>query len=269
MAGSIRFATAKLLLFIAFAAPLCLGQYFSDSPQHAAKAMTVEGRVSVLRNLRELAISAGDTVQAKETIVTGIDGHALFKVSDGSTFEVFQNAKVVFRNSPPNWKDLLDVLAGRVRVYVEQHNNKPNPNRVITPTAVISVRGTIFEIDVDGDETTLIQVEEGVVEVQHALLPVGQRRTLTAGESMRVHRDEPIAHGKWNTGDVFKAALRIAIDAAVVATRGPGSPGIGTIPQSPGPVGDPKPPAGPPTSAPPPLPPSLPPALPPLPPGFR
>jgi len=269
MAGSKRFALAKLLLFIAFAAPLCLAQYFSDSREHAAKAMTVEGRVSVLRNLQEWTISPGDTIQVKETVITGSDGHALFKVSDGSTFEVFQNAKVVFRNSPPNWKDLLDIMAGRVRVYVEQHNNKPNPNRVITPTAVISVRGTIFEIDVDGDETTLIEVEEGVVEVQHALLPVGQRRTLTAGESMRVHRDEPIAHGKWNTGDVFKAALRIAIDAAVVATRGPGSPGIGTIPQSPGPVGDTKPPTGPPTTAPPPLPPSLPPALPPLPPGPR
>ena len=260
--------TAKSLLFIAFAAPLCLGQYFSDSPQHAAKAMTVEGRVSVLRNLREWAISAGDTIQVKETVVTGGDGHALFRVSDGSTFEVFPNAKVVFRNSPPNWKDLLDVLAGRVRIFVEQRNNKPNLNRVITPTAVISVRGTIFEVDVDGDETTLIEVEEGVVEVQHALLPVGQRRTLTAGESMRVHRDEPIAHGKWNTGDVFKAALRIAIDAAVVATRGGGSPGIGTIGTTPGPVGDTKPPAPPPVTAPPPPPPPAAPptmGLPPLP----
>jgi len=268
MAGCTRYVTVKSLLFIAFAAPVCLGQYFSDAPQHAAKAMTVEGRVSVLRDLREWAISVGDTIQAKETVVTGVDGHALFQVADGSTFEVFANAKVVFRNSPPNWKDLLDVLAGRVRIFVEQRNNKPNLNRVITPTAVISVRGTIFEVDVDGDETTLIEVEEGVVEVQHALLPVGQRRTLTAGESMRVHRDEPIAHGKWNTGDVFKAALRIAIDAAVVATRGGGSPGIGTIGTTPGPVGDTKPPAPPPVTAPPPPPPPAAPptmGLPPLP----
>jgi hypothetical protein len=231
--------------------------------------MTVEGRVSVLRDLREWAISVGDTIQAKETVVTGVDGHALFQVADGSTFEVFANAKVVFRNSPPNWKDLLDVLAGRVRIYVQQRNNKPNPNRVITPTAVISVRGTLFELDVDEDETTLIQVEEGSVEVQHALLPVGQRRTLTAGESLRVHREEPIARGRWSTGDVFKAALRIAIDAAVVASRPGGAPGIGPIGRPPGPVGDtappapPPPPTAPPTA--PPLPPALPPALPPLP----
>ena len=214
--------------------------------------MTVEGRVSVLRNLRELAISPGDTIQAKETVVTGIDGHALFQVSDGSTFEVFPNAKVVFRNSPPNWKDFIDVLAGKVRIVIEQRNGKPNPNRVITPTAVISVRGTIFEINVDQDETTLIEVNEGVVEVQHALLPSGQRRLVAAGESLRVHREEPIARGRWNTGDYFKAALRIAIDAAVVASRPGGAPGIGTIGRPPGTVGDTKPPAPPPTTPPPP-----------------
>ena len=265
MAGSIRFVAAKSLLFIGFTAPVCLGQFFSDAPQHAAKAMTVEGRVSVLRKLEEIPISVGDTIQSKETVVTGVDGHALFQVSDGSSFEVFPNAKVIFRNSPPNWKDLLDVLAGRVRVLIQQKNNKPNHNRVITPTAVISVRGTTFEIDVDGDETTLIQVEEGSVEVQHALLPVGQRRILGPGESLRVYRNEPIARGKWNTGDVFKAALRIAIDAAVVASRPGGAPGIGTI-GGPGPVGDTDPPS-PPPSTPPPAPPAAPPVAgpPPLP----
>jgi hypothetical protein len=256
-------SAAKLLLFIALSAPVCLGQHFSDSPQHAAKAMTVEGRVSVLRNLREWAISVGDPIQPKETVVTGIDGHAVFQVADGSHFEVFPNAKVVFRNSPPNWRDLLDVLAGKVRIYVQHKDTKPNPNRVITPTAVISVRGTTFEIDVDEDETTVIEVEEGSVEVQHALLPTGQRRILTAGESLRVQRTEPIARGKWSTGDVFKAALRIAIDAAVIATRGTGSPGLGPIgTPGGGTVGDTAPPAGPP-SAPPSAPPALPPAAPP------
>jgi hypothetical protein len=130
---------------------------------------------------------------------------------------------------------------------------------VVTPTAVISVRGTTFEVDVDGEETTLIEVQEGEVEVQHALLPVGQRRTLTAGESIRIYRNEPIARNKWSTGDVFKAALRIAIDAAVVASRPGGAPGIGTIggggPVGPGPVGDTAPPPGPPATPPPPAPP--------------
>jgi hypothetical protein len=37
---------------------------------------------------------------------------------------------------------------------------------VITPTAVISVRGTTFDVSVDHDSVaTLISVEEGVVDV--------------------------------------------------------------------------------------------------------
>jgi len=54
-------------------------------------------------------------VQVKELIITGPDGDAVFQVSDGSTFEVYPNSELVFRKNPPNWKDLIDVLVGRVR----------------------------------------------------------------------------------------------------------------------------------------------------------
>ena len=118
-------------------------------------------------------------MQVRDLIITGVDGHALLQVSDGSTFEVFPNSRVVFRKNPPNWRDFLDVLVGRVRVHIEHFGNVPNPNRVLTPTAVISVRGTTFDISVnDDDETTLVEVEDGQVEVQHALLPRGNSKIL-------------------------------------------------------------------------------------------
>src|SRR6185312_11332616 len=69
--------------------------WFTGADEAAATAKTVAGRVSVLRNLQEWAIVQGDKVKVQETIVTGKDGHAVFEVSDGSTFEVFPNAKVV------------------------------------------------------------------------------------------------------------------------------------------------------------------------------
>ena len=59
-------------------------------------------------------------------------------------------------------------------------------SRVMTPTAVISVRGTTFDVSVsDDDETTLVEVEEGQVEVQHALLPRGNAKVLSPGETLR------------------------------------------------------------------------------------
>ena len=94
----------------------------------------------------------------------------IFQVSDGSTFEVYPNSRVVFRANPSNLKDLLDLLLGRVKVHIQKLGGQPNNNRVTTPTAVISVRGTVFDVTVEDQESTLVAVEEGLVEVRHALL---------------------------------------------------------------------------------------------------
>lgn len=244
MTGYLQSRTAKLSLLAAavFVCPAYADNWFSDAAEHAAVTKTVQGRVSVERDLRLHGLDVGDKVKVQETIVTGKDGHALFQVSDGSTFEVFPNAKVVFRKNPGNWRDLLDVMLGRVRVQIEHIGNTPNPNKVLTPTAVISVRGTIFDIDVnDDDESTLVTVEEGIVDVGHALLGSNVKRTLTAGESIRVYRDTPVAQ-RMDKGNVAKQVVRIAMEAVAVIARGPrgslggigGTGGIGGV----GGVGD-------------------------------
>ena len=214
MYGSLRPVTAKLSLLFAATAVACLGQMPPvDSVDYAAKVVSLTGQVSVLKDSEPWALVVGDTIQVKQLILTGPDGQATFQVSDGSTFDVYPNSRVVFRKNAPNWRDLLDVLVGRVKVHIE-HLYGPNPNRVLTPTAVISVRGTTFDISVDDDdETTLVEVEEGVVEVRHALLPQGNTRTLTTGESLRVYRNEPIAQSGIDKRMIAQRAIRMIVDA--------------------------------------------------------
>ena len=157
--------TLELLLLLTAVAGVCQAQFAPfNASNYAAKVITQSGQVSVFKDAQPWALSVGDSVQARDLILTGVDGHAILQVSDGSSFEVFPNSRVVFRKNPPNWKDFIDVLVGRVRVRIEHLGNLPNPNRVMTPTAVISVRGTTFDISVDDDdETTLVEVEEGTV----------------------------------------------------------------------------------------------------------
>jgi hypothetical protein len=249
----------KLSLVAATAVFVCSGQMLpSDAGNYAAKVVTQSGQVSVLKDSQPWALSVGDTVQAKDLILTGPDGHAVFQVSDGSTFEVFPNARVVFRKNPPNWRDFVDVLVGRVRVHIEHLGNVPNPNRVITPTAVISVRGTTFDVSVDDDdETTLVEVEEGTVEVQHALLPRGDPKVLMTGDTLKVYRNEPLEAHVIDKGTVARQVVRSMVDAVTtIVTRMPrtslGSSGgiLGTG----GAVGDsgkvPPPPPPPPAPAP-------------------
>jgi hypothetical protein len=262
MKGGLRSRTANLSLLLAVTACVCLAQLPpSDSTSYAAKVVTQSGQVSILKDSQPWALSIGEVVHVKDLIMTGADGHAVLQVSDGSTFEVFPNSRVLFRRNPPNWKDFLDVLVGRVRVHIEHLGSMPNPNRVLTPTAVISVRGTTFDVSVDDDdETTLVEVEEGQVEVQHALLPRGNPKVLSPGDTLRVYRNEPLEAGLIDKGTLARRILRSMVDAVTtMATRVPnsGTSGVGGIGGGPsgGPVGDT-------TKVPPPPPPPSPPPLP-------
>jgi uncharacterized membrane protein YgcG len=179
----------------------------------AAKVVTLNGQVSILRDNSPWALNVGDSVQPRQIIVTGVDGYALLQVSDGSTFEVFPNSRVVFRDNPGNWKDLLEVFLGRVKIQIQKIGGQPNYNKVRTPTAVISVRGTTFDVSVeDEDATTLVVVDEGQVEVRHALLPSGSK-TLNAGEWIRVYRTQPLQAKSIDHGGVIRGAMRAAAEA--------------------------------------------------------
>ncbi len=193
----------------------------------AAKLITRNGQVSVLRDDSPWVLNIGDAVQPRQIIVTGPDGFAVFQVSDGSTFEVFPNARVVFRENAGSWRDLLDVLLGRVKVHIQKLGGQPNYNRVRTPTAVISVRGTIFDVAVeDEDDTTLVSVEEGQVGVQHLLKP-GPERILNEGESLRVFRNQPLAAAAIDKGPAIRALLRSAEQALYQVVYRTGLPGAG------------------------------------------
>lgn len=234
-------------LLIAASLPVvCLGQIFPPAPEAAAKVVNLTGSVSVLRDYQPWALSMGDSVQVRQVIVSGPDGHAVFQVSDGSTFEVFPNSYVTFRKNPPNWRDLLDVLVGRVKVHIQKLGNQPNPNRIYTPTAVISVRGTTFDVDVsDEDESTQVSVEEGTVAVQHALLPRGNPKILNDGESLIVYKTQPLEARVIDRGTIAQHVLRALIDAASTALTRTGRVG-GSLPGSGSTSGDTKRPEPPP-----------------------
>lgn len=229
----------------------------------AAKLVSMTGQVSILKDTTEWALSPGDLVQPRQTVVTGAAGFAVFHLSDGSKFEVYPNSRVVFRQNMGEWRDLLDVWIGRVKVYIQKLGNQPNHNKVTTPTAVISVRGTIFDVVVeDIDATTVVSVDEGAVLVRHTQ-QVGER-LLGPGESITVYKDQPLAQGI-DKGGLVQKALRATMQAMYeaiyrssrpVATNGGGGaspiPGGGGTTPLPGDRGDEQPPpeAPPPVAAP-------------------
>jgi hypothetical protein len=236
---------------VAAGAPLCASQLPSGlSSSDAAQVTSVAGQVSVLNDGQPWALNVGDQVKAGQVVFSGPDGYAVFRVSDGSTFEVFANSRVMFRKTPGNLKDLLDVVLGRIRVHIEKFGGQPNFNRIFTPTAVISVRGTTFEVEVsEADEMTLVMVEEGLVEVQHARHP-GTPKLLNGGEWLKVYKDQPLASARIDRSTVVKGAMRTLADALYTAVH-PGPqisagasklPTGGSVPTVPGDTTIPSPP---------------------------
>jgi hypothetical protein len=249
------FAGSACALFITAAGLVCSAQQFPIVSDAAAQVISMNGEVSVLRTAGAdpWALNVGDKIQVQQVILTGPDGYAKFQVSDGSTFDVYPNSNVVFRKNPGNLKDLLDLIVGRVKIHIQRFGGQPNPNRIMTPTAVISVRGTTFDVVVDDDdESTLVAVEEGSVDVLHRLKPT-KERTVNAGETIKVYRNEPLSQSVIDKGELIQKVLRALQQAVYTAITNPGTHSIPGVPTSPGTPGDTAPP--PPPSTPPPPPP--------------
>jgi hypothetical protein len=224
------------MLLVAVAAAVCLAQ--PNLPDYNAKVIEQVGQVSALGSQGLQALFKDDTVKRQQTIVTGPDGYARFEVSDGSTFEVFPNSKVVFREHLTNLEELLNVTIGRVKVFIQHLNGLENHNKVSSPTAVISVRGTKFDVFVeDEDGTTLVSVDEGLVDVQNWTAP-GNRVLVNPGESITVFRGQPLALQQIDKGAAAREALRAAENVFVRIilnrNRGLGLPGGGTTVPGPG-----------------------------------
>lgn len=178
----------------------------------AAHLITGGGRIVVQRNSSPWRLEPGEYVYPDEVITTGDDGWGMFKVSDGSTFEIYPNSTVAFRTNRGNWEDLLELWLGKIKVQIEHPGGLPNNNKVRTPTAVISVRGTTFDVEYKPeDDSTTILDEEGSVEVASAF-NLNNKKLLNANEMIVVYKNTSLAR-RVDTGGIFKRVFQSAMDA--------------------------------------------------------
>jgi ferric-dicitrate binding protein FerR (iron transport regulator) len=229
-------------------------------PAMAARIAAADGQVSVLRHGDLWALFTGHSVRVGETIVTGPDGLAKLEIADGSSFVVYPNSRVVFRANPGNLRELVEIFLGKIKVHIQTFGGRPNPYRVHSPTAVISVRGTVFEVSVDADTATWVGVDEGLVTVEHRLLP-GKAVPLAPGQSLQVFPNASLAAVGINKMNVAVRAADVARDMLYVwgrlgGSRNPTGGGSGApVPGDTGAPPPPPPPAGDREAPPPPPPP--------------
>jgi hypothetical protein len=107
----------------------------------------------------------GSTLTANTKVETA-KGSVLLELQDGSQVLIKGHSNVVLR-APNEQKGFsLELFIGQIIVKVQKRLGASPSFRMGTPSAVITVRGTRFSVEVNKKKKTYVNVFEGLVEVQ-------------------------------------------------------------------------------------------------------
>ena len=186
---------------------------------YGARATSVAGEVIRLRDGQPWVVSTGDRIPIEQMITTGDDGYAHFEVAGGSSFDIFSNSRVVFRQNASNKGDLLDVIAGRVRVHLQPSAGQVQ-QRILCPVAILIAHElATVAMAVDEDDTVRIDVIEGAIRVQHAFLPRSEPVLVTAVDAILVQKDQEISR-RLDRGSLYRYTVKPFKDILSVITLG-------------------------------------------------
>src|SRR5207253_2390830 len=124
-----------------------------------------------------------------DVIKTHKGGRFVLGLADGSQAIISENTTVEILDLSRSPRTIFNLLRGKTRIKIEKVGGRPNPYRVNTPTAVIAVRGTLFDVFAT-EKDTQVFVHEGEVAVSNLLVP---ERTVicSPGQRTRVQQAQP------------------------------------------------------------------------------
>jgi|GEM_PF-961266 hypothetical protein len=157
----------------------------ASAPYAGATISDFKGKVSIQLPAQALITPSRGQVLPPDTTVSTDDGRLLLKLSDGSDVLVKPYTKILLKQPETSGWKYFQLLLGRVRTQIQKRLNGAPAFQIGTPSAVISVRGTKFDVEVDRRGFTEVDVQEGVVELE-AVTGRGTSVLITAGFSSRV-----------------------------------------------------------------------------------
>lgn len=194
-------------------------------PDHAvqqpfqARVTIATGQVTRIRDQQPWTVNQGERIPVRQTLETGSDGYAHLELAGGSSFDLFANSKVIFRQNTASEGDLLDVLSGRVRLRLHPTWDQPL-QRIYTPTAIITTdEPAVVSLAVDEDDTVRVDVMEGEVKVQHTLLPRTSPVLVRAIDAVLVQPDQPISY-RVDRGSLYRYTVKPIVDLWFALTPG-------------------------------------------------
>jgi hypothetical protein len=144
---------------------------------------------------------------------------------------VSENSKLVVEDFwSGNLRSLINLMTGKVRFYVQRLGGRPNPYRVTTPTALIAVRGTTFEVTIDEAQIAEVRCFEGRVAVEAVGLP-NREVILEPGRKTLVRPNEYPLPPVSNEAELIKNRVIHVVKKNVPETNGGNAPSIDILAQ--------------------------------------
>lgn len=169
----------KLLLaagFVAAAFLLPASTATAGGPAGKPKATFVKGDVSVSADGKTWTnVRRGSELAAPSTVKTGDGSRAELTFPDGSVVRVGPGSQLAvgvasFDGKTKEVKVEATVVAGEAWAKVAKLVDNNAKFQVKTANAVAGVRGTVFRVNVDRDEATVVKVYNGAVAVAAPLI---------------------------------------------------------------------------------------------------
>ena len=191
---------------------------------YQAYVTAAEGQVSIQHDQQPWAVSSGEHVPIQRLITTGGDGFARFEVNGGSSFEIFANSRVIFRQNASAAGDLLDVVAGRVRIHLNPGPGQLQQRVFCSIATITALNPATIALAIDEDDSVRIDVLEGEVLVQHKLLPRSDPTLVRAVDAIMVDKNEQISR-RLDRGTLYRLTIKPLHDLFSAITPGhKGSP---------------------------------------------
>jgi FecR protein len=178
-------------LIVTLLASLAAATVAAETPAIGYRFEDVRRSVTVTTATRELTATRGLRAQSGDKVHTGWFAYALIASEPyRARFEIFAMTDVELAGGTPGV--LLSVDRGRIRAVFDKITGS-EPRVVKTPGALLAVRGTQFDVEVDKSGRTTVDVYEGIVEVRSEFRH--EPLMLRAGEeSIFGQREPPSAH---------------------------------------------------------------------------
>ncbi len=132
-----------------------------------------QGTIAAIKGTVSIHSPQGTTLAAQhgqllepETVIETEKGSVVLDLRDGSQVQIKGHSRVVLKDPAQSKGFSLEVFLGEVLTKIKKRLEGAPSFRMGTPTAVITVRGTEFLVEVNKKGVTSLYVYEGAVEIR-------------------------------------------------------------------------------------------------------